>query len=134
MENPYNRLIDIRSSGFSIIGGSGRRKRETDLNIPTIASYTGFTFTATAKSTGRPAIGTVESALWYFPVLLSQSDTTHSIRKYTSSSGGRSVVRLVANPRMEPGKVIEDDETARRIGFELLRTQMMQAQSQPSRT
>lgn len=123
MDDPYQQLIHSNERNYKLQAKTGCLIRKSEVNLPTINRYTGFRFSAVAKSTGKPPIGTITSELWYFPVSLR---TNKASQIYTNSAGigGRSVHRLVAIPHLERNRFIEQDEASRHIGLEVLRNRL----------
>jgi hypothetical protein len=150
MAEPYERLQDAPKRGWNV--GPGNYKLSSEVAQELIARYRGFTLTATPKSSRPGRLGQIQAELWYYPVpvsihtmkegtvvkshnelksgeksreyaYLTKRDYTY-LRKNRSSSG-ESVRRVVTKPRVETERFIEHDAAARRIGFQLLRQQMM---------
>ena len=128
MPDPYGRLLTRADRGLSIQSG-GNHERPSAASASTLISYTNFFFKATAKSSGKPAIGVIESELWYYPVAL--WGVQGNLYKQFNANFGRSLSRAVTKPKLEKDKFIEHDEAARRIGFKVLQDQIRRARSQP---
>jgi hypothetical protein len=139
MDEPYAQMLSARERGWafgSSIGRSGTSKEYV------IDSCRGFTLIADALSTGRGVIGQIQAEFWLCEVPRSNSVKIYSLKsgekrkfvhnyKQTHNYGGLSVRRVITKPKLEVEKFYELQENSRRIGFEVLRTQMMHPIVQP---
>jgi hypothetical protein len=154
MADPYDRLLDARERGWKIGRGQGSFRLKSELAEELIPRYRGFTLLANPKSSRPGSLSQIQSELWYYPTPLyvashigseaKSSNRTKSgeIREYQytttqdhirpSSAYHRGEIRrIVARPKMETERFIEHDASARRIGFQVLRQQLMHPISTP---
>ena len=123
MDQPYDRLLDAQERGWRLNTG-GSYNRESELNSDTKKRFAGFIFSALAKSTGRPALGLVQSELWYFPI--ARIDNGYgSAYEHLKGNGGRSVIRVVTKPRLDTEIFELAHSQSKKIGYEVLRQQML---------
>lgn len=125
MADPYERLFDAIKRGWSFGGTRGASSpSQRATNEEVIKSYRGFTFMATATSSGRGVVGQARSELWYGSVSFERGrvidDRAYRGQKKTSSHGGSSVQRYVTKPSLDPEAFISLDETSRQIGREVM--------------
>ncbi len=128
MDEPYERLLDARERGWALSKGAAHRMTN-EHNLEQSERYVGLSLTADAKSTRRREVGQVQAELWYGPVpTRPQShlrlDNTKGRIIHSAPYGGQPIKRVITKPKLETEKFIELDQTARRIGFEVLREAM----------
>lgn len=121
MDDPYARLLDARKRGWRFVGLTGTSTRELKSKFADrlIPRYRGFKFTADAHSSGKGTVAQVQSEMWYYPVPL--TEVRGRVAKNTTPSGGASVIRVLTRPQLETENFINLHESAKRIGFSVLR-------------
>src|SRR5205085_931467 len=115
--------------------------------------YHGFILSADANSSGRGTIGQIQAELWYYPIPLTlhtQKGEIITVKqaysgekrdyvahkdyvKHNTAYVGETIRRAITKPKLETEKFIEFDKRARRIGYQVLRQQMVTAISTPMR-
>lgn len=127
MPNPYERIVDARSRGWKMYT-PGRFERDSDLNRSTIEYFTGFCFTAIAKTTGKPAAEVVEAEMWYYPTTNTRLClATDPDKQRPSNHNGPSIQRTVTKPRLKPIAGAVTDPTLQKLGFATLWQRAQQA-------
>jgi len=143
MEEPFDRLYDAVERGLSF--GKNHPNSRTR-GSRSSESIIGFILTTNARSSGRGLIGQIQSELWYSRVPIRKPASTryvvksgevrtkiyNSSGKDVSSNGGSNIRRYVTKPKIESIDSFKHlDETAKTIGFEILRTNMLRPITQP---
>ena len=119
MQKPYTKLLSARNNGWKLPLNVSRIGSTNELDGDYRARRCfGFHFTAQATSTGRGAIGEIQAGLWYLPV--TRHVASGNIQKRTVTNGGRSVVRIVTQPRFEEENFIRLSEDSERIALDVL--------------
>lgn len=133
MDEAYERLFDAKQRGWVFDKRSVANHRAANKEVSD--SFHGFTFTANAKSSGRGIIGQIQSELWYGKVPIGHGFQTRTLEdgtvilskrnyKQTYMHGGSSVQRYVTKPKIEAQAFLSLNESARKIGFEVLSRNM----------
>ncbi len=155
MNNPYDRLLDANQRGWKFKSRAQTHKLQSDISKAQIPNYRGFVFTGDAKSSGRGTIGQVQAEIWYYPLPknlridpegklhIGFNTTKSGERRYYSYTNkkdieiigakayGEAMRRIVTMPKLEAEKFIALNETARRIGFAVLRDALSHQISTP---
>lgn len=118
MEDPYDRLLDVSERGWKLQNGMSSTARR---DIESARKNTrGFVFRADAHSSGRGVIGQIQAEIWYIRVPQATDG-----RLKLSNAAGSPVGRRITKPKLETEEFITADETAKRIGFGVIRRNMM---------
>jgi hypothetical protein len=136
MDDPFERLFDARQRGWSFGGSRVSIPKNPTLDQEVRDSYQGFTFIADASSSGRGTIGQIQTELWFGLVSIYRKVQTRtningevvkypSNHKSSAANGGASVRRIVAKPKIENKAFFKLDETSKKIGFQVLRENVL---------
>ena len=150
MDEPYEQLITANDRGLTY-SQSGKRTRTNDQSLETIERYVGLEYRATLTSTGHGSIGSVTSEIWYAPLaksVLRRKGSTYCYpriiegeqRPYecTQKEGyvranklGDAILRVTSKPAYDQSVLVSLQDSAQRIGFNVLQAAMRRPISAP---
>lgn len=125
IENPFDTLQNAKELGWDMPRGYNQNSKGSDANIERKTNMCiGFSLLANAVSSGRGTIGQIQAGLWFLPV--SHVERNGSITKLTSGHGGRTIIRVVSNPKIETENFMQLQAESNKIAFSALQKAMMQ--------
>ena len=129
MEEPYEQLLTARERGWKFNHGKTSQQISSKENVTN--SLKGFTFIADAHSNGRGIIGQIQAELWFSEVPAYEKKNNTQLQKNTTAYGGRSVRRIITKPKIEEEKFYKLQKESERIGWAVLRAEMMRPITTP---
>jgi len=134
MDTPHDLLMSARERGWKFLNHPSFSSRPYEVDDETASSYRGFTFLANAKSSGRGTIGQIQAELWYGrvgnvvtpsrKVLDNDQEAPAYIHKDVYKTG-TSIKRYLTRPKLEKDAFIDLEKKSKKIGFGVLKENMM---------
>jgi len=133
MEEPYVRLQDARERGWEF---SAQGWGTSIQNQEALDGFMGFTFTGQARSSSRRGLGQIQAELWYRPMPLrtwvdardNLEGTTRRPLIYksrsTNANNGSPIKQYYTKPHFEKEAFLELDKASRKVGWQVLRSNM----------
>jgi hypothetical protein len=126
LEDPYETLEELQKEGFKRPAGSNRPPRPTSEQDRTyrLEHCLGFYLVADALSTGKGTVGEVQLGMWYVPTAR-KWDSRRGPQKQSMHTGGRTVMRILTQSRLEKESFIRLGKDVARIALSDVRNSML---------